>query len=320
MKRRNFIIKALKGSVIASLPISLSSFNLKNKKVEIGIVADVHQDIIHDGFSRLSFFINAMKKRNPDFIIQLGDFSLPREQNQPFIDKWNSFNGPKYHVLGNHDMRDFGYKKEETMKWWKMEKRYYSFDYNNFHFIVLDGNDKNPEPWNGYVRYIGPEQKLWLKDDLSKTIKPTILFSHQSLEAKGGISNRKEIRDILEEYTNKNGEPKVVACLSGHHHTDYVKSINKIPYIQINSMSYKWVGDKFQYKRFSPQIEEAFPNLSKTCPYKEPLYAVLTLDSEQEMLHIEGRKTSFIGPTPNELKIPDAEKMNSTISERNLKI
>ena len=320
MKRRNFIIKVLKGSVIASLPISLSSFNLKNKKVEIGIVADVHQDIIHDGFSRLSFFINAMKKRNPDFIIQLGDFSLPREQNQPFIDKWNSFNGPKYHVLGNHDMRDFGYKKEETMKWWKMEKRYYSFDYNNFHFIVLDGNDKNPEPWNGYVRYIGSEQKLWLKDDLSKTIKPTILFSHQSLEAKGGISNRKEIRNILEQYTNKNGEPKVVACLSGHHHTDYVKSINKIPYIQINSMSYKWVGEKFQYKRFSPQIEEAFPNLSKTCPYKEPLYAILTLDSEQEILHIEGRKTSFIGPTPNELKIPDAEKMNSTISERNLKI
>ena len=95
MKRRDFVIKALKGSVIASIPLSLSSFNLKNKKVEIGIVADVHQDIIHDGFSRLSFFINAMKKRSLDFIIQLGDFSLPREQNQPFIDKCNSFNGPK---------------------------------------------------------------------------------------------------------------------------------------------------------------------------------------------------------------------------------
>ena len=136
MKRRNFIIKTLKGSLIASLPLALSSFNLKNNKVEIGVVADVHQDIIHDGFSRLSFFINAMKKRKPNFIIQLGDFSLPRTQNQPFINQWNLFNGPKYHVLGNHDMRDFGYKKEETMKWWKMDKRYYSFDYNNFHFIV----------------------------------------------------------------------------------------------------------------------------------------------------------------------------------------
>ena len=319
MKRRNFIIKTLKGSLIASLPLGLSSFNLKNNKVEIGVVADVHQDIIHDGFSRLSFFINAMKKRKPNFIIQLGDFSLPRTQNQPFIDQWNSFNGPKYHVLGNHDMRDFGYKKEETMKWWKMDKRYYSFDYNNFHFIVLDGNDENPKPWDGYVRYIGSEQKLWLINDLKITLKPTIVFSHQSLEAKGGIANREEIRNILEKHTIKNEQPKVVACLSGHHHTDYVKSINKIPYIQINSMSYKWVGDKFKHKRFSPHIEEAYPTVSKTCPYKDPLYTVLTLDSDQEMLHIEGRKTSFIAPTPNELKIPNAENMNPTISERNLK-
>ena len=299
----------------------MSSFNLtNNKKVEIGIVADVHQDIIHDGVSRISFFIDAMEKRKPDFIIQLGDFSLPRKQNQPFIDKWNSFNGPKYHVLGNHDMKDFGFKKEETMKWWKMKKRYYSFDYNNFHFVVLDGNDNNTKPCNGYVRCIGQEQKIWLKKDLKKTLKPTILFSHQSLEARGGISNREEIRNILEKYTNKNGYPKVVACLSGHHHTDYAKSINKIPYVQINSMSYKWVGEKFQYKRFSQQIEEAFPNISKTCPYKEPLYTVITLDTEQEMLHLEGKKTSFIAPTPSDLKIPNAEKMNPIISERNLKI
>ena len=320
MKRRNFILKALKGSILTSIPLSLSSFNLKNNKLKIGIVADVHQDIIHDGVSRLSLFISEMKKRKPDFIIQLGDFSLPRKQNQLFIDKWNSFNGPKYHVLGNHDMKDFGYKKEETMRWWKMQKRYYSFDLNGFHFIVLDGNDENPKPWNGYHRYIGTKQQLWLKDDLKKTLKPTILFSHQSLEAKGGVANRKEIRTIIENYTTKSGHPKVVACLSGHHHTDYLKSINKIPYIQINSMSYKWVGDKYKYTRFSKQIEKAFPNLDKTCPYKEPLYTVLTLDAEQEVLHLEGKKTSFINPTPSELKIPGAEKMSPTITERNLKI
>ena len=321
MKRRDFIIKALKGSVLVSVPLSLSSFDLKKNKLKIGIVADVHQDIIHDGVSRLSLFISVMKKRKPDFIIQLGDFSLPREQNQPFIDKWNSFNGPKYHVLGNHDMGDYGYKKEETMKWWKMQKRYYSFDLNGFHLIVLDGNDENPKPWNGgYHRYIGAKQKLWLKNDLKKTLKPTILFSHQSLESKGGIANRKEIRNIIENSITKSGHPKVVACLSGHHHTDYLKSINKIPYIQINSMSYKWVGDKYKYSRFSKQIEEVFPNLNKTCPYKEPLYTVLTLDPEQEMLHLEGKKTSFIPPNPIDLKIPNAEKMRPIISERTLKI
>ena len=225
MKRRDFIITSLKGSIVTSLPISLSSFNINSSKIEIGIIADVHQDIIHDGSSRLSRFIDLMNKRNPAFIIQLGDFSLPRKQNQPFIEKWNSFNGPKYHVLGNHDMKDFGYTKEETMKWWKMKKRYYSFDHNNFHFIILDGNDPNPKPWSGYDRYIGSEQKEWLKDDLNKTLKPTILFCHQSLEAKGGISNREEIRKVLETFTNKNGQPKVIACFSGHHHTDYVLSL-----------------------------------------------------------------------------------------------
>ena len=314
------MIKSLKGSLVASIPLPLSSFDLNlNDKLEIGIVADVHQDIIHDGFSRLSFFMNAIKKRQPNFIIQLGDFSLPRKQNQPFLDQWNSFNGPSYHVLGNHDMKDFGYTKEETMDWWQMKNRYYSFDYENFHFIVLDGNDENPKPWNGYVRYIGLEQKTWLINDLKKTSKPCILFSHQSLEAPGGIANRDEIRNILENSTIKLGQSKVVACLSGHHHSDYIKKINGIPFIQINSMSYKWVGDKFKYNRFAPHVEQAYPTVSKTCPYKDPLYTILTLDEKKGELHIEGRKTSFISPTPSELKIPNAANFTASISERNLK-
>ena len=48
MKRRDFIIKALKGSILVSVPLSLSSFDLKKNNLKIGIVADVHQDIIHD--------------------------------------------------------------------------------------------------------------------------------------------------------------------------------------------------------------------------------------------------------------------------------
>ena len=47
---------------------------------------------------------------------------------------------------------------------------------------------------------------------------------------------------------------------------------------------------------------------------------MLTLDPEQEMLHLEGKKTSFIPPNPIDLKIPNAEKMSPIISERTLKI
>ena len=325
MERRKFIRNLTIGTSVAALPIGVSAKNtLSNpaKKVRFGIITDVHNDVMHDGEYRLRSFLNAAKTKDLDFIIQLGDFCQPKEANKEFFDLFNNYPGIKYHVIGNHDFDAVNVpdKLSVVKNFYGLISTYYSFDAANFHFIVLDGNDENPKPWNGYHRYIGTKQQLWLKNDLKKTLKPTILFSHQSLEAKGGVANRKETRTIIENYTTKSGHPKVVACLSGHHHTDYLKSINKIPYIQINSMSYKWVGDKYKYTRFSKQIEENFPNLDKTCPYKEPLYTVLTLDSEQEVLHLEGKKTSFINPTPNELKIPGAEKMNPTITERNLKI
>ncbi len=319
MKRRSFLKKSIQAGVISSVSMPISGFNLPDaEKLQIGIVADVHQDIIHDGYARLRFFMDDMKKRNPDFIIQMGDFSLPRPQNQPFLDVWNEFEGPAYHVLGNHDMRDFGFTREQTMAWWQMKERYYSFDHGSFHFIVLDGNDKNPGEWQGYDRYIGITQKEWLKNDLRQTSKPTVVFVHQSLEADGGIANGAEIRNILEQARNSAGQPKVIACLCGHHHTDYVKDINGIPYIQINSMSYKWVGGKFQKQRFAAHVEQAYPAVKNTCPYKDPLYTVLTLDGNSGKMHLEGRATSFIAPTPTDIGIPNADAMQPTITERNL--
>jgi len=126
------------------------------------------------------------------------------------------------------------------MVWWGMKERYYSFNKGAFHFIVLDGNEENPKPWSGYIRYIGAEQKKWLKTDLEQTSKPTIVFVHQSIETLyREVDNNEEIRAILEQATISGKQSKVIACLSGHHHTDYMKEINGIPYIQINSMSYK---------------------------------------------------------------------------------
>ena len=122
----------------------------KVSKLTIGLVADVHQDTIHDGFTRMRYFIDEMKKRKPDMLLQLGDFAVPRPRNQPFLDTWNEFEGPRYHVLGNHDM-DHKFTKEQTMKWWGMKERYYSFDQHGWHFIVLDGN-KPGAPWIGQIQ------------------------------------------------------------------------------------------------------------------------------------------------------------------------
>ena len=98
-----------------------------------------------------------------------------------------------------------------------------------------------------------------------------------------------------------------------------MEEINGIPYIQINSMSYKWVGDKFKHQRFAEHVELSYPAVKKTCPYKDPLYTVLTLDLANGKLHLEGRETSYIAPSPKELNIPDADDMHPTITERTLK-
>ena len=290
------------------------------KKTRLGLVADVHQDIIHDGYARLSAFVSDMAKRKPDAILQLGDFALPRKRNQPFLDVWNSFEGKRYHVLGNHDMRDLGFKREQTMEWWGMEERYYSFDLNGWHFVVLDGNDQNPGQWSGYVRYVGEEQRRWLESDLRRTESPTVVFSHQQLESDSGVANSGDVRKILENAVDDSGRPKVIACFCGHHHTDKLTEIAGIRYIHVNSMSYKWVGGNNARTRFPQHIEDAYPNLRKTVPYRDPLYTMLTLDPETNTMELEGRSTAFVSPNPAEMGLEDAGQMRPFISPRQLEI
>lgn len=320
--RREFIKLTSIGGMAMVLPLDVFSSQFTRENIEIGLIADVHQDIMHDGEQRISEFINTAHKRRPDFIIQLGDFALPRPQNQSFLDIWNSYKGHKFHVLGNHDMRDFGFTREQTMTWWNMKERYYSFDKKGVHFIVLDGNDPNPKPWSGYDRFIGDEQKNWLIQDLKNTTNPTIVFSHQTLQLESdGITNMQEIRSILENANTNAGFNKVLCCLSGHTHTDYMMNINGIYYVQINSASYRWVGSKYETIRFSKEVDQQFGNIKKTIPYKESLFTFMTIKNNK--IIIEPRKTEFVGPGPDELGIPEQSSQDPivpTISKFKMKI
>src|SRR5210317_478962 len=169
--------------------ITLISCN-KSKTIKFAVCTDVHQDLIHDASDRLEDFVKAAEEDNVDFIIQLGDFCMPYENNEPFLKVWNSFEGPRYHVLGNHDM-DIS-PKIVTQDFWGMERPYYSFDQGSYHFVVLDpnfykDNDRFIAYSNGnYYKhaetrsFIPALQLEWLKEDLAKTEKHTVVFSHQS--------------------------------------------------------------------------------------------------------------------------------------------
>jgi len=238
--RRQFIQKSLLGASTLVLPWALKGSN-KAQPLRIGICADPHKDIMHDADHRLQVFIDRMKNEKVDFIIQMGDFCFTDDRNLDFLRIWGQFKGPRYHVLGNHDMEDnpgldvsrLVHTREEVVAFWGMKAKYYSFDSGGYHFVVLDGNEHNPQPWTGYFRYIGPEQLEWLKKDLAQTNLTTIVFSHQSLENFNGIDNREEVRKVLEEANSTAGHGKVVACFSGHHHIDYHTQINGIYYLQV---------------------------------------------------------------------------------------
>ncbi|WP_183576086.1 metallophosphoesterase family protein [Mucilaginibacter sp. X5P1] len=242
-------------------------------KIRFGICANIHQGIIGGGESRLKIFINDMQKQNVDFIIQLGDFCIPCEKNLSFLKIWEHYPGARYHVLGNHDM-DGGFTHDQVMAFWKAPYKYYSFDNNGYHFIVLNGNEHNSSDNKlaGYNRYIGKEQQEWLKKDLQHTTLPTILFCHQRLDNNSkGIENAAKIRLILER-ANQNAGFKKVRLVFSAHHVDHQNEIKGIFYIQVNSVSYQWLGNTYVKFRYSIEIDKKYPDRNYTMPYKDPVH------------------------------------------------
>ena len=294
------------------IPLFLNFQISKPQKIRIGLIADIHKDLMYDADERLTSFLKAAQKRKPDFILQMGDFCQPIPKNQNFLHLWNAYPGPKYHLLGNHDM-DGGFTRQQTMNFYGMQTRYYSFDLKGFHFVFLDGNDPNPQPWSGYNRYIGGEQLEWLKADLEKTKAPTLIFSHQTLEdPSAGVYNAKAIQAAMETENQKAGFQKIIACFSGHNHTNYLTQINGIHYCQINSASYRWVGEQYQRVRLSEAIDKQYPVLRNTILYKDPLFTFLEIDPKRGLIHLEEKVTEFIGPGPTEMGI--VQKVNDPIA------
>jgi len=274
------------------------------KQLKVGICADVHQDIINNGCERLSAFIDEMHREKPDFIIQLGDFCEAHERNKSFMDIWESFNGRSYHVIGNHELDMWThaqckrqvYAIKDVVSYYSMPGSYYSFDCNDWHCIVLFGSEQKPDAaWEKDPHYIGREQRLWLEADLKKTSLPTMIFCHQGID-RGGTIDEIYVRRILELANEDAGWKKVQFFFSGHHHNDYHNIINEIHYIQINSMSYQWLGRENRLECFMPDIYEKYPFLLHTVPYKDPLWAVMTIDDDGSVC-IKGRKTEFLGPS-----------------------
>lgn len=261
MNRRLFLRKVYGGVLLLATSPSFVSCDGR-RPVRFGVVTDLHYSLrepygtryFPQTMEKLKKAIEVFAHSNLDFLIELGDFkdqdNLPqREQTIAYLDEiekvFQSFRGPVYHVLGNHDMDSIS--KEDFLQHTSNEggankKNYYSFCFDQVKFIVLDANynqDGTPYDTGNFdwtKAYIPKEQTEWLQKELTESNKPVILFIHQLLDRFSDISkslcvsNADEIVSLLE----KNGN--VLAVFQGHHHAGHYSFRNNIHYWTMKGM------------------------------------------------------------------------------------
>jgi calcineurin-like phosphoesterase family protein len=305
MKRSEFIQTGLLGTAL--YPFSKTSLlnnegKKKFPKLTFGACADIHHDFYPNVPAKLTRFIADMEKKSPDFIVQLGDFCRPEPKNMEIMDIWNRFDGPKLHVIGNHDP-EMIFTQEEVARFWGMPAPYYSLDIKEYHLVILDGNEVNPahEKRVKYERYITNKQLQWLEADLESTDKYTMIFCHQAIDI-DGLENSLSVRVILDRVNQKAGFQKVQAVFSGHHHRDFYNNINGIHYFQINSMCYDW-NPTYADNPYDEETTKKYPLVKKMNHYKDPIWAYVEI-SENGQLKFTGKKSVFLGKSPYENGMP----------------
>jgi 3',5'-cyclic AMP phosphodiesterase CpdA len=255
-----------------------------------GIFADLHAHVTNNPLEklvlvhyreRLSACIDAMNAWPADLMIQLGDFVNGRfVLGGEIVDAalipgiladaesiYAQFEGPRYHVIGNHEVQDLS--KAEFLELTCATATTLSFDAGAYHFIILDAQyNRRGEDLDhvGYVTqgYLPPGELDWLREDLSATDRPTLVCVHQRLDVEfdyrtGGaeIANFEEVRDILED------SEMVIAVFQGHDHDG----------------AYSFIGG-IHYVTFRALIDRADPT--------PPSWAYVTLDPVARTIMIEG--------------------------------
>ncbi|MCE7996075.1 MAG: hypothetical protein HEP71_29115 [Roseivirga sp.] len=257
INRRVFLKTSGAALALAALP---SCVRQGSGKVRFGLVSDSHYAdreesgirFYRESAEKMKACVDVMNQEKVDFMIHLGDFKdqdpEPDEQRtmqylRDFEAIYAEFKGPRYHVLGNHDMDSLSKSQFQSMienTGIDEPETFYSFDKGDYHFVVLDacfnpdGSPYDHDNFQWFDANVPQEQLDWLDKDLKATEKPTIVFVHQMLEdienGKHHIKNFAKVRAILEE------SGKVSAVFQGHKHEERHKLINDIHYYTILGM------------------------------------------------------------------------------------
>ncbi len=254
--RRQFIQTS--SIVVGGLVLSpfLTACNPGN--VAFGWVTDIHyahapvkwDRYFAESKDKLKEAVQLYNQLKLDFAIETGDFKdedpePERQKTLRYLEEieevFAGFKGPRYHVLGNHDVDSISKSDFLSMvvnSGIDTSRSYYSYVANNWRFIVLDAcfrqdgvaYDTNNFDW--FDTAIPKEQLSWLEQELKNSTEPVCVFIHQPLDGEGKlfVHNASEVRELLEM------SGKVVAVFQGHRHEGGYQLLNGIHYITQKAM------------------------------------------------------------------------------------
>ncbi len=233
-------------------------------------VTDLHIQPELRAAERCRECLAAINRLRPSFVIAGGDLvfdalAVPRDRARLlyglYRDTAARIEAPLHNTLGNHDVfglyersgvspsaAEYGKKMYED----RIGRRYYSFDYRGWHFVVLDSIGLTPA--RAYIGHIDEEQMDWLRADLEKTgtVTPVVAVTHIPLST--GVlqwmmpkhdyrmivvNNAAEVLELLHRYNIK-------AVLQGHTHIRETLEYRGCQYITSGSVcGESWRGPKW---------------------------------------------------------------------------
>ncbi|MGQ9601100.1 MAG: metallophosphoesterase [Candidatus Bipolaricaulia bacterium] len=209
-------------------------------------VTDIH--ILPQAEAAVEEFVAKANSLGPAFVISTGDLVFDvcyytkaadtlAEVEAAFSLYQKAMSGltaPLFNAIGNHDCAcalEPGlpeYYKGAYQRYFG--PLWYSFDFGEWHFVVLDGNSPQPLPTN----WLNEEELEWLAQDLSlqPRDKPILLFSHQPPFL---CRNYDKLLEVVRGYNVK-------AAVAGHEHATYTREAGLLN-IVTGALSGRWWGD-----------------------------------------------------------------------------
>lgn len=219
-----------------------------------------------EGFQMAIDRVNAL---DPDFVITGGDLvddvlssSYGRADTlyELYGELSKGFQMPLHNTMGNHEHYGYSAQPEvdpshpeygDRMFEKRIGKRYYSFDHQGWHFMILDGIEKGEGNWGTYVGKVDEVQLEWIREDLAMQDPgtPIVVVTHIPLVSVYPQINNGPLyaenqsvlvtnqREVLACFRNMN----LKLVLQGHLHAlEEITLMGKVKFITGGAVSGRW--------------------------------------------------------------------------------